>query len=174
MKKRGNKGFVLLETLIVTVFISSVLIFLFVQFNSLNKKYEESNIYNNVEDLYALNNIYSYIKDDTDLYEKIENTDTYIDISSCEDATYGDFCKELLRKENIEVLLAMPNKFNKKYFIDLDDDLISFIDRINPTGNEKYRLVAKFNYKTTKNINGAEKTINSYSFATIRFGEDNE
>ena len=174
MKKRNNKGFVLLETLIVTVFISSVLIFLFVQFNSLNTKYEESNMYNKVEDLYALNNIANYIKEDWNLYDTIKNTDTYIDLSNCEGFTHTDFCKELLEKEKVEILLALPNKFDKKSIIDFDDDVLDFIDKINPTGDEKYRLIAKFKDTTIKQIFNEDKSFETYSFATIRFGDKNE
>lgn len=159
MKKRGNKGFVLLETLVVTVFISSVLIFLFVQFNSLNANYKESNTYNNVKDVYALNSIANYIKDDWVLYEKIKNSNSYINLSECENFTYTDFCKKMLEKTDIEILIALPNKFNKSIITDYDDDFSDFIDKINPVGKEKYRLIAKFK-------NG--------DFATIRFGEKNE
>lgn len=159
MKKRNNSGFVLLETLIVTVFISTVLIFLFVQFNSLNNNYETSNKYNQVEDLFLLNNFANYIKDDWSLYEKIENTDSYLNLSNCENFTHHDFCKKLIEKEEIEILLALPNKFNKSDIIDFDDDMLDFINKINPTGKEKYRLIAKFT---------------DGNFATIRFGENNE
>ena len=159
MKKRNNSGFVLLETLIVTVFISTVLIFLFVQFNSLNNNYENSNKYNQVEDLFLLNNFANYIKEDWSLYEKIENTDSYLNLSNCENFTHQDFCKKLIEKEEIEILLALPNKFNKSDIIDFDDDMLDFISKINPTGKEKYRLIAKFT---------------DGNFATIRFGENDE
>ena len=174
MKKRNNKGFVLLETLIVTVFVSSVLIFLFVQFNSLNNNYEESNKYNQVEDIYALSNIANYIKDDWTLYNTIKETGTYLDLTNCEEFTYTDFCEKFLEKENIEILLAMPNKFDKNVIVDYDDDILDFINKINPTGEEKLRLIAKFKDTTTININGEYKNFYEYSFATIRFGDTNE
>ena len=159
MKKRNNNGFVLLETLIVTVFISTVLIFLYVQFNTLNNNYEISNKYNQVDDIYLLNTFSNYIKDDWNLYQKLENTKSYLNLSSCEYFTHKEFCKNLIEKEEIEMLLVLPNKFNKSVFADFDDDVIEFINKINPTGNEKYRLIAKFK---------------DGNFATIRFGENNE
>ena len=159
MKKSNNKGFVLLETLIATIFISSVLIFLFVQFNSLNRNYEESNNYNQVEDIYNLGNIANYIKDDWQLYNEIKNVESYVNLSNCEYFTYENYCKKLFEKDQIELLIITPNNFNKADIIDFDDDILDFINKINPTGKEKYRLIAKFK---------------DGSFATIRFGEKNE
>ena len=60
MKKNSNKGFVLAETLIVTTFVAGILFFMFVQFTSLSKNYNDSYKYNTVEDLYALRNIRDY------------------------------------------------------------------------------------------------------------------
>lgn len=160
MKKIYNKGFVLLETLIVTVFISSVLLFLFIQFNALNKNYEESYEYNSVEKIYALNNIANYILNDWDLYQKIEsNTDDYINITNCSLFSNVNFCKKIFDNLEINTIVITKNNFNKNSFMDYDDDFIRFIQKISPRGNEKYRLIAKFN---------------SGEFATVRFGDKNE
>ena len=160
MKKIYNEGFVLLETLIVTVFISSVLLFLFIQFNTLNKNYEESYDYNSVEKIYALNNISNYILNDWNFYQKIEsNTDDYINITDCSMFSNVDFCKKIYSYEDIDTIFVTKNTFDKNAFLDYDDDIRKFIQKISPIGNEKYRLIAKFN---------------SGEFATVRFGDKNE
>ena len=162
MKKVNNKGFVLLETLVVTIFISGVLIFLFSQFSSLSRSYEESYKYNKVDGIYALNNISKYILDDWELYNKIDNnTDDYINITDCSIFTNVDYCKKLFEYENIDTILVTKNNFDKEKIVDYDDDLLLFIKKIQLKSNtkEKYRLIAKFKDDT---------------FATMRFGDTNE
>ena len=181
MKKTSNCGFVLLETLVVTVFISGVLVFLFTQFTSLNRKYEESYNYNAVEDIYALSNIYSYIKEDEFFYNQIvSNLDGYINIKDCEFSTNIEFCKKLFEYEEIDALLVTKNKFDKSDMIDFDEDIMDFIDKIQPKGSEKYRLIAKFKHNVKAKIldesdnSYKDKTFEYYTFATIRFGDNNE
>ena len=162
MKKTNRNGFVLLETLVATVFVSGVLIFLFAQFTSLTKKYDITNNYNSVEGIYALNTISNYILDDWSMYSKIEEQNNdYIDITDCSMFTNKDYCKKLFEYENIDLILVTSNKFDKNIVLDVDDDFIEFINQINiyKSNKEKYRLIAKFK---------------NNSFATIRFGDNNE
>lgn len=180
MKKTSNHGFVLLETLIVTVFISGVLIFLFSQFVSLNRNYDESYKYNSVEDIYALYNIINYIKNDTDFYNKIRVTDNeYTNITDCSLATNTNFCIKLFKYEDVENIIVTKNNFNKDYMLDLDEDLKTFIDKIHPKGKEKCRLIVKFKHKVesrelNEESNTYDKVFEHNSFATIRFGDENE
>lgn len=155
-----NKGFVLAETLIVTAFVASVLIYLFIQFTNLNSNYNDSYNYNTVEGLYSLRNIRYYILRDNDVQAYIENnllTENIIDVTDCsifeEDYSY---CKKLFELENIKRIFITKNKFDKTIFLDFDIDFQKFINKINSEGNEKYRLLVEFNDST---------------YATIRFGE---
>ena len=52
-----------------------------------------------------------------------------------------------------------------------DEDLNDFIKKIQPKGNEKYRLIARFKHKTEMNEN---EIFERNTFATIRFGDNNE
>ena len=61
MKKMNNKGFLLVESLVVTTFVLTVLVFLFVQFKNLFNSYEDSYDYNTVEGIYNLNTMKEYI-----------------------------------------------------------------------------------------------------------------
>ena len=58
MKKNG---FALVETLIVSTVVASILIYMFVQFNNLQNRYSESFRYNDVDDLYKLDSLKSYL-----------------------------------------------------------------------------------------------------------------
>ena len=66
MKKMNNKGFLMVEALIVSTFVVSVLIYFFVQFKKVDASFELSYSYNTVNGLYAVNNISAYLDN---LYE---------------------------------------------------------------------------------------------------------
>ena len=81
--KKNNKGFMLIETLIVTTFVAGVLLFLFFQLTSLNNSYTEYYNYNTTEGLYALEDVKDYINSDTMFQDYVSNnirTMKYIDI----------------------------------------------------------------------------------------------
>ena len=60
MKKR-NKGFMLIETLVVSTFIISTLIYLYVQFTNLKKSYDISFRYDTIPGLYSAKEIDKFI-----------------------------------------------------------------------------------------------------------------
>lgn len=156
---KNNKGFMLAETLLVTTFIAGVLIYLYIQFTNLNKNYDDSYNYNTVEDLYALYDVVEFINSDEYAISYIENNITeqkYIDISNCSLFTDSVLCKKLLSLENINEIFITTNTVPKANIIDYTSGLMNFINKINPSGIETYRLVASFNDNT---------------YATLRFGE---
>lgn len=159
MKKINNSGFMLAETLIVTVFVSGILIYLYIQFSNLNKSYEDSYIYNTVETLYALDDIKIYIEREDQILEYI-NTNIedlkYIDITDCSLFTDIDYCKKLLEVENIKSIFITTNIVPYESITQYNEEFTAFINKINKEGIEPYRIVASFNNST---------------YATLRFGE---
>ena len=69
MKKKNNKGFLLVETLLVATFAASTMLFIFVQLRRITTEYNRSFSYNTVEGIYATNQINDYILNNG--YEKI-------------------------------------------------------------------------------------------------------
>ena len=157
--KKNDKGFMLVETLIVTVFVAGVLIYLYVQFSNLSIAYDQSYIYNNVESLYALEDIKDYIESDMQFTEYlIENIELkhYIDISNCNLFIDKEYCLKLLEIENIKEIFVTTNSIPKERITIYNEDFLTFINKINIEGEQPYRIVASFNNST---------------FATIRFGD---
>ena len=149
----------LAETLIVTLFVASVLLFMFIQFTNLNKSYNESYTYNSVEDLYSLKNIREYIKGDLNAISYINTNVTYqdfLDISKCDIFTEKQYCLKLFELENIDKIIVTTNKVNYDLFKNYKLKFKNFISKIEKQGNEKYRIIVSFNEGT---------------FATIRFGD---
>ena len=181
MKKNNCKGFILVETLVVTTFVAGVLIFLFVQFSKLSKAYEESYIYNTVEGLYALEDVRDFldsstitsettITDPTNEEETITITSTnkfieyikeqietenYIDITDCTLFDNKDYCLNLLQSENIDRIFITKNSIPNN-ITGYKEGFQIFISKINNEGNEPFRIVASFDNST---------------YATLRFGD---
>ena len=159
MKKINNRGFMLAETLIVTVFVAGVLIYLYIQFSNLNNSYEDSYVYNTVEGLYALDDVKTYIESDNQVLEYIDTNIEelkYVDITNCSLFTDIDYCESLLESENIKTIFITTNKVPDESIIQYNEEFTTFIKKINKEGNQSYRIVAEFN---------------NYTYATLRFGE---
>ncbi len=115
--QKNNKGFVLVETLLVSVFILTTLIFLFVQFRTVKQSYDRSFRYNTVTGMYAASNFSTYIKENSygtlvdALNRECEGqTDCtkkyYLDLSNCpaqllDEPTYCSRLKDTLNVDHI-------------------------------------------------------------------------
>lgn len=157
MKK--NKGYVLVETIVVTAFVAGILIFLFIQFSNISSNYNNSYNYNTVENLYSLRNIRDYIESDnlalTDIESHISNYG-FIDITNCDIFNNKNYCLRLFELENLETVIVTNNYFKSNILTGYDENFMNFINKISGTKTQKYRIIAQFNNST---------------YATLRFGE---
>lgn len=168
--KKNNLGFMLAETLLVTVFVAGVLIYLYLQFSNLNKNYNDSYKYNSVEELYALEDIVDLIQNDefaiNYIYSNTANLH-YIDISNCSLFTDSATCRKLLRTANVNEIFVTTNTIPKKYVNDYSAGLNRFINKITPGDAEPYRIVASFkngNYATLRFKNTKFPDVETQSY----------
>ncbi len=153
MKKMNNKGFMLTETLIVSTFLVTTLLFIYMQFNTVTNSYNTSFKYNTVNSMYALNNIADYIK--TEEIDKLKNDLTnseYIDISKCPNTYFKEteYCQVLFETLKVKtVIFTLENlKELKSKQTDLDQTIVDFIDYLNYDQTDGYRVIAEFNDNT--------------------------
>ena len=82
--KNNNKGFVLLETLMVSSFIIVVLIYLYIQFSDVKQSYNTSFKYDTIQSLYSLKEVDKFINDKfgyNDLKTNVDNEENrYIEL----------------------------------------------------------------------------------------------
>lgn len=148
MKKSNNKGFMLIETLIVSLFVATTLIYLYVQFVNLNSAYTTSFTYNTVDGLYALDDIRDYLLDYQSIVQTEMKKKDYVD-DICTILPNQNYCEGLLEAENVKTLIIAKNDLTTTVFPNTyNQTLKDFIDKITVTGNEEYRLVAEFNNLT--------------------------
>lgn len=115
MKKNNHsKGFMLVETLIVSTFITGTLVFLFIQFRTINQGYDISFKYNTINGLYAADNVKKYLLSNgiQILSPAIEKASKkYIDLTDCTDLylTETNYCSALLPELNIKKIIITKN-----------------------------------------------------------------
>lgn len=73
--KKKEKGFMLVETLVVSTLVSTILVILYVQFNTIVKNFNKDFHYNSVNNLYATQNIKKFILNDDNgnFYTNLKN-----------------------------------------------------------------------------------------------------
>lgn len=164
--KKNNRGFLLAESLVVSTFVLTILILLYVQFSNLTTNYKNSYNYNNVESIYDLSSVASYLKTNGfDLSSKLTKSKPYVIVyenNSCNmDAGIIDtFCDNLINKMDAKRIIYTSSDINliQKYVSENDDSNINqslrdFILRVETTPvQNKGRLFAEFNNGTFATI----------------------
>lgn len=154
MKKINNKGFMLAETLIVATFLVTTLLFIYVQFNNITKKYDNSFKYNTVNSLYITKNIINYIS--TDGVDRLKENVNYspngfIDITNCQTQYFNEtnYCTVLMNSSNVKtILFTKENLDGLKETTVLDQTIMDFINYIDYEAVEGYRVIIEFNDNT--------------------------
>lgn len=165
VNKMKNNGFILIETLIVSVFVLSTLVFLFVQFQKIEEGYSKTFIYNTTDNLYKVHNIREYLLEGlntTSNYDRVltkflSSTDTYYDLTSCPDTEilYNKlYCERLLTQMGVKTVIftrddltEIKADLNNLYFI--SEDMKEFIRYLKIAGTPgQYRLIVEFNNST--------------------------
>lgn len=160
MSRMNNKGFLLAESLIVSTFVLTVLIFLFVQFKNLMVNHKKSYTYNSVENIYDLGSLADYFKANEISNSALKNAlnavgndnniEIYNQTSGCLSSVLNDgtvsACNTLAETMDLDYVLYTDSDIDN---IDLSkinyQDMRDFIDKINATKiKDKGRLFAKF------------------------------
>ena len=163
---KNSKAFALVETLIVSTIIATILMYVFIQFNKVESKYDESFRYNGVDNLYNLDSINGYINslnsttitnittkiDNDDIIIIDKNDDTYTNIE------YLDNQVDLLTNLDIKTLVLTKADINNIDTSSLSKTLKNMIKKID-NKSDNYRIIAEFN-------NGECATI------TVNLGDD--
>ena len=163
---KNNRGFLLAESLVVSTFVLTVLILLYIQFSNLTTNYKNSYNYNNVESIYDLSSVSNYLLNKNyNLSNQLTDSKPYVVIykdNSCNmDAGIIDtFCDNLINMMDAKTIIYTSSDISaiQKYVSEKEDSNINqklreFISRVETnTVKNKGRLFAEFNNGTFATI----------------------
>lgn len=158
--KKNNKGFMLVEALVMSMVVIGTLTFMYIQFQNISRSYEKSFNYNTITDLYITNEVKNYLINNNllDTYkDKVTGSSAkYIMINDITDSSFTELVKEgkiktiILTDESLSGLKGKKtNTLSEKF-----NDFINYLKVDKEEG--KYRLLIEFSDDT---------------FASLKIGE---
>lgn len=176
MKKNNKKGFVLAETIAVSVIIMTSLVIVYTQFATLNNSYKTSFQYNNVNNLYLVNNLRNFIKDDgLDRLIQLLDNNEYVDITSCPSYLFDEYlyCRLLVDNSNMKTILFTNEDISKlKNSIDstnYSQTMKNYIKKINNSTGNSQRLIVEFEDETYATILFVFNEEDDFAMAPVSF-----
>ena len=150
--RKNNKGFMLIETLLVSVFVVSTLIFIYIQFEKVRNSYQTSFSYNTTNGVYGANAILTYLKENgmENLDKRIDEGDAYIDLTNCPGSYLSTtaFCHRLLTDLKVHKIFYVSNDVtNFKSKMDqaaISNKFKSFVRSIKEPDTAGYRLLIEY------------------------------
>ncbi len=181
MKKINNKGFALVETLIVSVFVLGIFTLIYTNFYPLIGEYEKRENYDAIESVYKTNVIKRFIEYNNIKFN-ITTTNPVIIFQSSESfcnsssmvGSQKTNCQLLMNKLRVsEILVATYDITNVKYKIDNNNNcsegMESYVKSLpnykNNLYNIKGRIIVK--YKETVDEESSEGKYDVYKYATL-------
>lgn len=168
MGKSNEKGFMLIETLLVSVFIASTLIFLYIQFQKVRNSYSNSFTYDTVNGIYANQVILGYLQENgiKNLSNAMESTSsTYIDLTTCPGAYLENtaYCNRILSDLGVKKIYYISSDVTafkgKMESLNLSSKFKRYVNTIKPTNGIGYRLITEFQDGTYATILARAKTV---------------
>ena len=165
----NNKGFLLVEAMVVSAVVAITLVIIYTQFNSVYDSYEKRQSYENIDNLYITKDISDLVKEESINYFsvllelKIDATPSvpYIDLSDCSSFINDDYCNSFVEKTNVKTILfteydisdLIDFDYTNEFSVELKDYIKYTNSILETTPKEGYRVIVEFNnyeYSTIK------------------------
>lgn len=176
MKKLNNKGFLLVETLIVSVFVLSICLILYRNGMPVIQEYEKRENYDDIDSIYNADTLREFIVNENTNIQTILNEveNNGYKIITCDTLSNKDKCNKLtsalnidkiiISKWNIAVLQNDITNNNNDEIKNLSKGFKTYIKYISPviqtsTNNDSYRLIIE----RTVTDSSSETTKNTYA-----------
>ena len=187
MKKLDNKGFVLAETLVVTVFIMTIFTILYNNFFPLIGEYEKREHYDDVDSKYQVFWLKNFAQHSNFQFPNLASSNGYKEYNSSNDFckftgenanTQIEMCKQYFQSAGVKkVYLSTYNISNLKNNIEDTGGFSDYINYLptykNPSLNgARYRVIASFKRKIEVQNTSSEDEDYYYSYATIEVKRD--
>ena len=157
--KKNNKGFMLAEVFIVSSFVLGVLVYMFIQTNSIMRNFNRSFSYNTVSGLYITNEVAKYIKNN--------DTNNYCTGVNIIDYKGNNTWNNLKKSSNINTVIIgnlndiKANATSNTKISPKAQDFIKFLEE-----KDKCVIIIEFNNK----IGSIDsKQVDNYTYASLNF-----
>lgn len=175
--KKNNKGFMLVEALVMSMVVIGTLTFMYIQFQNISRSYEKSFNYNTITDLYITNEVKNYLINNNllDTYKgKVTASSTKYTI--IDDITDSSF--EMLKfKGQVKTILLTDESLSElkgKKTSTLSEKFNDFINYLKVDKEEgKYRLLIEFNDDTFASLKLNDTTNNNNDSNTVVYWDYN-
>ena len=168
---KNEKGFLLAESLIVSTFVLTILIILFIQFSNLTNNYKNSYSHNNVESIYDLSSVSNYlVTNNFELLDQLSADQPYILLYSdnkcnVEAGLTDSFCEELMNEIGAKTVIYTSSDVRIiKYYVNNNED-----DNI---GQRLREFITKIDAKQILNKGRLFAEFKNGNFSTIAFDYD--
>ncbi len=153
MKNSKNKGFVLVETIIISVVITTALLVIYIQLITINNNFNKHFTYDNVDKLYLTEEIVKFLaNEDTSDLEK--DSKPYVNITKCDSnyITNYAYCETLFNTLGIKTVLFTENNISQLKVdlntYDFSEKLKEYINIMNIDNTSGYRVIVEYNDDT--------------------------
>ena len=177
MKKLNTKGFALVETLIVSVFVMGIFILLYTNFYPLIGEYEKREGYDTISAVYKTDILKRYLINSGVTFSKKSKLtapggNENAQILTCDTLSSQTECASLLQDLNVDCIYVSNYACRISLSAIKDEGLKEYVkykgltNAVNITNqyNYKYRIIVK--YKRTVN-EGTKSTEDVYEYATL-------
>lgn len=154
MKKNNQSGFMLAEAFIVSAFILGVLVFMFIQINTVISGYNKSFSYNTIPGIYITREIKKFIIDNN--YEAIKENIELNGYTIIDDTYLNDIGNEMIKDSEIKtIVLSKQDMTTLKSSTDnnISNKLFAFIETLNSDSHFDYILIVEFTDDTYSTVN---------------------
>lgn len=163
MKKNrifDTRGFMLIETLLVSLTISGILVYMYAQFTTINNSYQRLYQYNTPDAVYRVGAFKEFILNDDGAYNTINGyygsmSHTSAKLITCEivsNTASKNYCNKLVDKIGASKIILTVDKFQKDNILNLLDpnsdeyaNLKKYLNAISSGESNKCRLIIIFN-----------------------------
>ena len=165
---KNEKGFLLAEALIVSTFVLTILIVLFIQFSNLTNNYKASYNHNNVESIYDLSSVSNYLTtNEYDLYSQLSVEKPYVLVYSnnrcnIEAGITDTFCDDFMKNMGAKTIIYTYSDVKPiQYYVNNNED-----ENIKQRFRE---FISKIDAKEVQNKGRLFAEFENGTFATIAF-----
>lgn len=164
---KNIKGYLLIETLLISVMVAGMLVYLYAQFSTINNAYNDLYKYNTVNELYITGVIKDLVRHEATANSSLRNGSVItVCKNNAQQFTFTDShtnysIKEICAKTDVKnVFLVRADQHEKLATVvsgsEYSDLIRNFVKSFENKGSSKYRIVVEF---AKDKINGRAATL---------------